>query len=95
MQAKDETQARAIGTVGETVRAKAKTGKGVVSPKSGKARTDRTIGAHHPGKARAARNAAAQAADTALTKLVTLIRGSRQTDHSTAHSQKKKPTSAC
>ena len=36
-------QARVIGTAGETVRAKAKTGKGVVSPKKGKARTDKTI----------------------------------------------------
>ena len=32
-QAKDGTQARAVGTSGKTVRAKAKTGKGVVSPR--------------------------------------------------------------
>ena len=44
MPAKDGMQARAIGTVGETVRAKAKTGKGVVSPKNGMTRTDRMIG---------------------------------------------------
>ena len=57
MQAKDGMQARTIGTAGETVRAKAKTGKRVVSPKNGKPRTDRTIGAHQGGKARAARKA--------------------------------------
>ena len=34
MQAKDGMQARAIGTAGERVRAKAKTGKGVVRPKN-------------------------------------------------------------
>ena len=54
MSAKDGMQARAIGTAGETVRAKAKTGKGAASPKNGKARTDRMIGAHQRGKARAA-----------------------------------------
>ena len=41
MQGKDGTQARATGTAGEAVRAKAKTGTGVVSPKNGKARIDR------------------------------------------------------
>ena len=44
MQAKDGMHARAIGTVGETVRAKAKSGKGVVGPKNGMARRDRVIG---------------------------------------------------
>ena len=93
MQAKDGMQARAIGTAGETVRAKAKTGNGVVSPKNGKVSTDRMIGADSCGKARAARKAAAKAAYTALTKLVTLIGGRSETDHSTAHNQKKKSTS--
>ena len=92
MQAQDGMQARAIGTAGETIRAKAKTGKGAASPKNGKARTDRMIGAHQRGKARAARQAAA---NTALTKLVTLVGWRNQTDHSTAHNQKKKSTSAC
>ena len=55
MQAKDGTQARAIGTAGEAVRAKAKTGTGMASPKNGKARTDRMMGARQHGKARAAR----------------------------------------
>ena len=74
--------------------AEANTGKGVVSPKNGKARTDRMTGAHQRGKARARK--AAKAACTALTKLVTLIGGRNQTDHSTAHNQnKKKSTSAC
>ena len=95
MQAKDGMHAREIGTVGRTVRAKAKTGKGVVGPKNGRARRDRMIGTHQCGKARAARKAAAKAACTALTKLVTLIGGRNQTDHSTAHNQKKKSTSAC
>ena len=54
MLAKDGMQARAIGTAGETVRAKAKTGKGAASPKNGKARTDSMIGAHQRGKAIAA-----------------------------------------
>ena len=44
MQAKDGIQA------GETVRAKANTGKEAVSPKNGKARTSRTI-AHQRGRA--------------------------------------------
>ena len=44
MQAKDMMQARASGTVGETVRAQAKIGKGVVSPENGMTRTDRVIG---------------------------------------------------
>ena len=38
----DEMQGRAIGTAGATVRAKAKTDKGVVSPKNGKAGVDNT-----------------------------------------------------
>ena len=74
--------------------AKAKTGKGVVSPKNGKVRTDKMIGAHQRGKARAARVAAAKAAHMALKKLVTLIGGRNQTDHSTVHNLKKKSTSA-
>ena len=41
MQAKDGMQARAIGTAEEIVRTKAKTCKGVVSPKNGKDSTDR------------------------------------------------------
>ena len=85
MQAKDGMQARVIGTTEEAVRAKAKTGKGVVSPKNGKARTDRMTEAHQCGKARAARKAATKAALIALTKLVTLIGGRNETDHSTAH----------
>ena len=40
MQAQDETQARATGTAGEAVRAKAKTGTGLASPKNGMARTE-------------------------------------------------------
>ena len=87
-------QAKVIGTAGGTVRAKAKTCKKEVSPKSGKARTDRMIGAHQRGKARGARKEAAKAAYTSLTKLVTLIGGRNQTDHSTGHNQKKKSTSA-
>ena len=51
---KDAGQARAIRTAGETARAKANTGKGVVSPKNGKARTERMIGARQRGKAGAA-----------------------------------------
>ena len=47
-------------------------------------------GAHQRGKARAARRAAAKVAYTASAKLVTLIGGRNQTDHSTAHNQKKK-----
>ena len=39
--------------------------------------------------------AAAMAASTALTKLVTLIGGRNQTDHSTAHNKKKESKSAC
>ena len=69
MQAKDGMQARAIGTPGETVRANTKTGKVVVSPKYGKVRTNRMIGARQRGKARAVRKAAAKAALTELTKL--------------------------
>ena len=69
MQAKDGMQARAIGTAGETVRANTKTGKVVVSPKYGKVRTNRMIGARQRGKARAVRKAAAKAALTELTKL--------------------------
>ena len=60
-----------------------KNGTGVVSDKNGKARTDRLIGAHQRGKARGAQRAAAKAAYTALTKLVTLIGGRNQTGHST------------
>ena len=44
MQATDGMEARAIGTVGETVRAQSKIGKGVVSPENGMTRTDRMIG---------------------------------------------------
>ena len=94
MQAKDGMQARVIGTTEEAVRAKAKTCKGVVSPKNGKDSTDRMTEAHQCGKARADRTAAAKAAFIALTKLVTLIGGRNETDHSTAHNQKKKSTSA-
>ena len=54
MQAKDGTQTRAVGTVGATVKAKAKIGTGMVSHKNGKARTDRMIGARQHGKAIAA-----------------------------------------
>ena len=61
-QAKDGTWARAIGTAGETVKAKAKTGKGVVRPKNGRAKTDNMTGAHQRGKARAARRPAAKVA---------------------------------
>ena len=43
-------KARAIGTAVEPVTTKAKTGKGVVSPKNGKGRTHRTIGAHQRGR---------------------------------------------
>ena len=70
-------------------RAKAKTCKGAASPKIGKARADRMIGALQRGKARAARKAAAQATCTALTKPVTLTGGRSQTDHIRAHNQKK------
>ena len=45
MQAIDGTQTRAIGTAGETARAKEKIGTGMASPKNGKVRTDRTAGA--------------------------------------------------
>ena len=62
MQAKVGTQARAIGTVGETVRSKAKTGTEMVSPKNDKVKTERMIGAHQREGARAARYAAAKAA---------------------------------
>ena len=94
LQAKDGTQARAIGTVGEAVRAKAKTGKGVVRPKNGKARTGRMIGARQHGMVRT-RKAAARAASTVLTKPVTSTDGRSQTDHSPAHNQKNKFNSAC
>ena len=70
------------------MRAKAKTGTGMVSP------TDRMIGAHQRGKASAARKAAAKAACTVLTKPLTLIGGRSQTDHSPAHNQKKTSSSA-
>ena len=43
MKTKDGTLARAIGTAGETARAKENTGTGMASPKNGKDRTDRTI----------------------------------------------------
>ena len=91
-QAKNGTQARAIGAVGTTVKAKAKTGKEVVSPKNRKAKTDRMTGGHQRGEARAARKA--KVACAALTKLVTLIGGRNHTVLSTAHSQKKKSISA-
>ena len=69
MQAQDGTQARAIGTAGETVRAK--TGVGMTSPKNGKVSTDRMTGARQREKARAARKAAARAVYTVLTKPMT------------------------
>ena len=84
-----------FGTAGETVRANAKTGKGVVSPNNGKGRTERMTSAHQHGKARAARKAGANVAYKALTKLLTLICGRSQTGNSTAHNQKKKSISAC
>ena len=87
MQAKDGTQARAIGTAGETARAKAKTGTGVVSPKDGKVRTGRMTGERQHGKARAAY--------TVLAKPVTATSGRSQTDHSPGHNQKKQFTFAC
>ena len=49
MQAKGGMQARATGTAGETVKAKAKTGKGVVSPKNGKASSLTTSMCHFRG----------------------------------------------
>ena len=43
MQANDATQARKVGTVGATGKAKAKTGTEMVSHKNDSARTDRMI----------------------------------------------------
>ena len=69
MQAKDWTLARAVGTAGASVKAKAKTVTGTASHKNGKARTDRMIGARQHGKARAAR----RGASSVLTKPVRRI----------------------
>ena len=95
MQAKDETQAVTIGTVGETEMAKTKTGTGMVRHQNGNARTDRMKGTHKYRKARAAQRAAARAAYIVLTKPMTLTGGRSQTDHSPVHNQKTKFTSAC
>ena len=52
-QAKDGDASKSTWNTGETVRAKEKTGTGMASPKNGKVRSDRTIGARQCGKARA------------------------------------------
>ena len=90
IQAKDGTQARAVGKNCGNGEGRSKDWNG-----NGKGRTDGMTGSRLRGKARAARNAAAGAVYTVLTKPVTANGGHSQKDHSPAHNQKKKFTSAC